>query len=110
MIVFNDSCKGIFNEKDFVKLAKAGRHKNVHVLYVKHKFFQQSKQSRTMKLNTTQLTLFKTPQNIHQNDYLRRQLNNAKIFRRAYQFATKENYGYLLKDLNPKTSEYLRYS
>ena len=32
MIVFDDTCKEIFNEKNFVKLATAGRHKNVHVI------------------------------------------------------------------------------
>ena len=50
MIVFYDTCKRIFNEKDFVKLATASRHKIV--IYVQHKLFQQSKQSRTINLNT----------------------------------------------------------
>ena len=91
MIVFDDTCEEIFNEKDFVKLATAGRHKNVLVIYVKHNLFQQSKQSRTINLNTTQLILFKSPRDIQQIDYLGRQLNNAKIFRHAYQLATKED-------------------
>ena len=60
MIVFDDTCEEIFNEKDFVKLATAGRHKNVHVIYVKHNLFQQSKQSRTIDLNTTHLIFFKS--------------------------------------------------
>ena len=107
MIVFEDTCEEIFNEKDFVKLATAGRHKNVHVIYVKHNLFQQSKQSRTIDLNTTQLILFKSPRDI---DYLGRQLNNAKFIRHAYQLATKENFGHFLIDLDPKTSECLRYS
>ena len=70
MIVFDDTCEEIFNEKDFGKLATAGRHKN---------FFQQNKQSR-------------------------------KILRHAYQLATDEDFGHLLIDLDPKTSECLRYS
>ena len=61
MIVFDDICEEIFNEKDFVKLATAGRLKNVHVIYVKHNLFQQSKQSRTIDLNTTHLILLKSP-------------------------------------------------
>ena len=77
-----------FFEKDFVKLATAGRHKNVHVIYVKHNLFQQSKQSRTIDLNTTHLILFKSPRDIQQIDYLERQLNNAKFLRHAYQLAT----------------------
>ena len=110
MIVFDDTCEEIFNEKDFVKLATAGRHKNVHVIYVKHNLFQQSKQSRTIDLNTTHLILFKSPRDIQQIDYLDRQLNNAKFLRHAYQLATKEDFGHLLIDLDPKTSDCLRYS
>ena len=60
MIVFDDTCEEIFNEKDFVKLATAGPHKNVHVIYVKHYLFQQSKQSRTIDLSTTHLILLNT--------------------------------------------------
>ena len=110
MIVFDDTCEEIFNEKDFVKLATAGRHKNVHVIYVKHNLFQQSKQSRTIDLNTTHLILFKSPRDTQQIDYLGRQLNNAKFLRHPYQLATKEDFGHLLIDLDPKTSECLRYS
>ena len=102
--------KKFFNEKDFVKLATAGRHKNVHVIYVKHNLFQQIKQPRTIDLNTTHLILFKSPRDIQQIDYLGRQLNNAKFLRHAYQLATKEDFGHLLIDLDPKTSECLRYS
>ena len=39
-----DTCGELLNEKDVVELAKAGRHKNVHVFYVKHNLFQQKKQ------------------------------------------------------------------
>ena len=105
LIVFDDTCKEIFNEKSFVKLATAGRHKNVHVIYIKHNLFQQSKQPRTIDLNTTHLVLFKSPRDIHQIDFLGRQLNNTKILRHIYQLATKEDFGRLLKDLDPKAFE-----
>ena len=68
MIVFDDTCEEIFNEKDFVNLATADRHKNVHVFYIKHNLFQQSKQSRTRDLNTTHLIWFKSPRDIQQID------------------------------------------
>ena len=64
VIVFDDACEEIFSEKDFVKLARAGQHKNVHVIYVKLNFIQQSKQSRTIDLNTTHLMFFKSPGDI----------------------------------------------
>ena len=107
MIVFDDTCEEIFIEKNFVKY---GRHKKVHVFSVKHNLFQQSKQSRTIGLITIHLILFKSPRDIQQIDYLGRQLNNAKFLRHAYQLATKEDFGHLLIDLNPKISECLRNS
>ena len=70
MIVFDDICKEMFNEKVFIKLATAGRHKIVHVFYVKQNLIQQSKQSRTIDLNRTLLILFKLSRDIQQNDYL----------------------------------------
>ena len=79
MIVFDDTCGETSNEKDFVILATAVRHKNVHVIFVEHNLFQQTKQSRTIDLNTTHLILFKSPRDIQQIDYLGRQLNHAKF-------------------------------
>ena len=59
LLVFDDSCEEIFNDKEFSKLATAGRHRNIMVIYVKHNLFQQSKCSRTIDLNTTHTILFK---------------------------------------------------
>ena len=50
LLVFEDSCEEIFNDKKFSKLAAAGRHKNISVIYVKHNLFQQSKWSPTIDL------------------------------------------------------------
>ena len=60
LLVFDDSSEEIFNDKEFSKLATAGRHKNISVIYVKHNLFQQSKWSRTIDLNTTHIILFKS--------------------------------------------------
>ena len=76
--------KKFLRKKIFAKLATAGRHKNSHVIYVKHSLFQQSKQTRTIDLNTTYLFLFNSPRDIKQIDYLGRQLNNAKVLRHAF--------------------------
>ena len=66
MIVFDDTFEEFFNEKEFVRIATAGRHKNAYVFYVKYILFQQSKQSRTIDLNAIHLTLFKLPRDIQQ--------------------------------------------
>ena len=61
LLVFDDSCEEIFNDKEFSKLATAGRHRNISVIYVKHNLFQQSRWSRTIDLNTIHIILFKSP-------------------------------------------------
>ena len=43
LLVFDDSCEEIYNDKQFVKLATAGRHRGLDVIYVKHNLFQQSR-------------------------------------------------------------------
>ena len=74
LLIFDDSCEEIFNDKEFVKIATSGRHRKLHVIYVKHNLFQQSKWSRTSDLNTTHIVLFKSPRDINQIDYLGKQL------------------------------------
>ena len=62
-------------------------------------------------MNSTHLVLFKSPRDFQQTYYLGRQLNkNTKFLSHAYQMATKEDFGHLLIDLRPKTSECFRYS
>ena len=99
LLAFDDSCEEIYNDKDFVKLATAGRHRGLNVIYVKPNLFQQSRWSRTIDLNTSHIFLFKSPRDIQHFDHLGRQLNNT----------TKDTYGHLLTDLDPRTSNCLRY-
>ena len=109
VLVLNDSCEEIYNDKDFVKLATAGIHRGIDIIYVKHNLFQQSRWSRTNDLNTSHIILFKSPRDIQQVDHLGRQLNNTKFLRNCYQLATKDPYGHLLINLDPRTSDCLRY-
>ena len=59
LLVFDNLCEEIFNDKEFSKRATALRHRNISVVYVKHNLFQQSKWSRTIDLNTNHIFLFK---------------------------------------------------
>ena len=52
LLVFDDSCEDIYNDKEFVRLATAGRLRGINVIYVKHNFFQQSRWSRTIEYFT----------------------------------------------------------
>ena len=109
LLIFDDSCEDVFNDKEFSKLATAGRHKKLSVIYVKHNLFQQSKLSRTIDLNTTHIIIFKSPRDIQQISFIGRQLDNANFLKESYELATKELYGHLLIDLDPNTSEALRF-
>ena len=109
LLIIDDSCEEIYNDKEFFKLATAGRHKNINVIYIKHNLYQQSKWSRTIDLNTTHIILFKSARDIQQVEFLGKQLNLVKFLKYCYQLATKEPFGHLLIDLDPKTSDCLRY-
>ena len=109
LLVFEDSCEEIFNDKEFSKLATAGRHKNISVIYVKHNLFQQSKLSRTIDLNTTHIILIKSPRDIQQIGLYGRQLNNTQFLKDSYELATKQPFGHLLINLDSFTLDILRY-
>ena len=109
LLIFDDSCEEIFNDKEFVKIATSGRHRKLYVIYVKHNLFHQSKWSRTIDLNTTHIILFKSLRDIQQIEYLRKQLNCLQLLKDAYKLATAEPNGHLIIDLDPKTSQGLRF-
>ena len=108
--IFDDSCEKLFNDKEFVKRATAGCHCKVHVIYVKHNLFHLSKWSRTIDLNTTHIILFKSLRDIQQIEYLGKQLNCLLLLKDAYKLAIAEPYGHLIIDLDPKTSQGLRFA
>ena len=71
-----------FSMKKFSKLASAGRHRKISVVYVKHKILQQSKWARAIGLNTTHIILFKSSRDIQQLTYIGKQLSNTSCFKR----------------------------
>ena len=60
-------------------------------------------------LNTTHIILFKSPRDLQQISLIGRQLNNTQVLKDSYEPATKQPFGHLLIDLDPKTSDVLRY-
>ena len=108
LLIIDDSWEETYNDKEFVKLVTAGRHKNINVIHIKHNLYQQSKWSRTIDLNTTHIILFKSARDIQQVDFLGKQLNLVKFLKYCYQLATKETFGNLLINLDPKNYDCLR--
>ncbi|MEM6402222.1 MAG: hypothetical protein AAF757_18665 [Cyanobacteria bacterium P01_D01_bin.116] len=110
LLIFDDSCEEISKSKDFVKLATAGRHKGIHVVYVKHNLFHKSSLGRDVELQNTHIVLFKSPRDVQQVQKLATQLGLGKQLVDWYNNATSKPYGYLMIDLSPRTVDSLRYS
>ena len=62
-----------------------------------------------VKTLLTYIILFKSPRDIEQITDVRKQLNNSFFLKKSYELATKQPFGQLLIDLDPKTSVSLRY-
>ena len=78
-------------------------------MYVKQNLFQQSRWSRTIDLNTSHMILFKSLRDVQQLDLLRRQFMVSKFLRTCYDLATRDSFFNLLIDLDPRSSDCLRY-
>ena len=66
LLIFDDSCGGIYNSTEFVDIATAGRHRGFSPIYIKHNLFHQSKLGKDVELQNTQFVLFKSPRKVHQ--------------------------------------------
>lgn len=110
LLIFDDVFADIGKSDEFLNLAVSGRHRNLHVIYLKHNLYQKSQNAKTIDLNVTHLLLLKNPRDIVQIDYLGRQLGCRSVLLSAYKQATDETFGHLLIDLDPRCSELLRLS
>ena len=110
LLIYDNSCEETFNDKEFVKIATSRRHRKLLVICVKHNLFHQSKWFRTVDLNTTHIILYKLLRDIQQIEYLGKQLNCLHLIKEAYKLGTAEPIGLLMIDLDPKTSQGIRFS
>ena len=60
-------------------------------------------------MNTSHINLSKSPRDIQQLDHIERQLNAPKFLPHSSELATNDSFGHLLKELDPRTSDCLRY-
>ena len=74
LLVFDDLFDEAPQGKEFLALVVAGRHRNVHLIVLRHNLFQQTKNSITIDLNVTQEILFNSPGDSEQIGILGRQL------------------------------------
>lgn len=109
LLIFDDSCAEISRSKEFEKLATAGRHKKLNVIYIKHNLFHKSPIGRDVELQNTHIVLFKSPRDVNQISKLGQQLGLGKNLEIWYKTATEKPFGHLLIDLSPRTSDRLRF-
>ena len=112
LTIFDDSCDEVLQCKNFALLATAGRHKGIHVIFIKHNLYQQGRFSVTIDKSTTHILLLKTPRIGKQLQILGGELEYAgrDFLTSCYQQATSKPYGHLLIDLSTRCDEALRIS
>ena len=91
----------------FTKLV---HHKNLFVINITQNFFQNSKETRTRKLNAQYVVLFKNPSDATQIAVIGRQMypKDPDFLPDVYSKATKRPHGYVFIDLRQETDDDLR--
>ena len=109
LIIFDDVYAEASQQEEFLNLVISGRHNNQHAIIFKHNLYQKSPNLKTIDMNVTHMLLLKNPRAVVQVDVLGRQLGSRNLVQSAYKLATKEPFGHLLIDLDPRCSEHLRF-
>ena len=110
LLVLDDLFDEAAPSKEFLAIVIAGRHRNVHLMVLRHNLYQQSKNSKTIDLNVTQIILFNSPRDSEQIGILGRQLGERQTTIDAYKRATRKPFGHLMIDFDVRSSKLLRYS
>ena len=88
----------------FTKLV---HHRNLFVINITQNFFQNSKETRTRRLNTQYVVMFKNPSDVTQIHVIGRQMypGNPNFLTSVNKKATKKPHSYLFLDLRQETPE-----
>ena len=71
LFVLDDSFEEIFNDKELVKIATAGYHRNIMLQRLNiTNLYQESRWSNTIDLKTNHLILINSPRDVQQIEYL----------------------------------------
>ena len=108
LLVLDDLFDEPAQSKEFLTLVVAGRHLNVHVMVFRHNLFQQTKNSKTIDLNVTQIIFFNSPRDSEQFGVLGRQLGERHVTMEACKRATQKLFGHLTTDLDVRSTKPLR--
>jgi hypothetical protein len=98
-------------QQEVVKwFTKFSHHRNCSIVYLVQNLFHQSKEHRTISLNSQYMVLYRNPRDEGQIVHLARQVLPAcpKALQQEFADAAAKPYGYLLLDLKPETADQLR--
>ena len=109
LVVIDDLYQQACEDEYFLNLVIAGRHRNIHLIALKHNLFQQSKHSKTIELKFTQMILFKSPRDLEQIGVLGRQMGDRQLLIDAYKKATQAPFGHLMIDFDSHTDAKLKF-
>ena len=110
MVVIDDLYQQASQDEKLLELVVSGRHRNVNLITMKHNLYQQTKNSKTIDLNISQLILFNSPRDVEQISTLGRQMGQRKLLRETYKKATLKPYGHLFIDLDSRADPKLKFS
>ena len=110
MVVIDDFYQQASQDEKFLKLVVSGRDWNVHLIKMKHNLYQQTKFSKTIDLNISQLILFNNPKDVEQISSLGRQTGQRKLLLETYKKAILNIYGHLLTDMDSRADMKLEIS
>jgi hypothetical protein len=103
----NDALK---NPKIQDLFTKGVHHRSISVILITQNLFPQEKFARTIRLNATYMSIFKSPTFNSQVVFLGRQLfpNTPKFLSSAYEKETETPYSYIFINLHPICDNHLR--
>lgn len=111
LVILDDYMHELSNSTTLTSLmTKAVHHLPMTLIYITQNIFQKTNDTKTRRLNTNYLIIFKNPQDKTQIEYLGRQMypKDKGFLSLAYEDATKYPYSYLLIDSNQKTDDEVR--
>ena len=66
LVVVDDLYQDACEDETFLNLVVAGRHRNIHLMTLRHNIYQPAKNSKMIDLSVTQMILFKIPRDVEQ--------------------------------------------
>lgn len=111
LVILDDFMQELSNSHVLTSLmTKAVHHLPMTLIYITQNIFHKTNDTKTRRLNTNYLIIFKNPQDKTQVDYLGRQMfpKDKGFLSLAYEDATKHPYSYLLVDSNQECEDEVR--